>query len=111
MLDRLDSHLKGLSPSYFALVMATGIVSIAAHLLDVAPIADALLVINVCAYVVIWALTIVRLVRHPREVFRDLISHQRGPGFLTVVAGTCVLATQLILIEQLYAIATVLLAL
>jgi tellurite resistance protein TehA-like permease len=47
--------------------------------------------------------------RHRDAMFRDLISHERGPGFLTVVAGTCVLATQLIMIEQLYAIATALL--
>lgn len=110
MLARIDSQVKGLSPSYFGLVMATGIVSIAAELLDVTPIAVALLGFNVCAYLVLWTLTILRLARHRSELVRDLISHQQGPGFLTVVAGTCVLATQLIVIEQLYAIAAGLLA-
>gem|GEM_PF-2783670 len=33
MLARADAGIKGMSPSNFALVMATGIVSIAAHLL------------------------------------------------------------------------------
>jgi hypothetical protein len=35
LLARVDAELAGLSSSYFALVMATGIVSIGAHLLDV----------------------------------------------------------------------------
>jgi hypothetical protein len=46
MLARLDAQLEGLSSSYFALVMATGIVSIGAHLLGVAVVDVALLVVN-----------------------------------------------------------------
>ena len=46
MLARLDAQLEGLSSSYFALVMATGIVSIGAHLLGVAVVDVAVLVVN-----------------------------------------------------------------
>ena len=82
MLARLDAELKGLSPSYFALVMATGIISIAAELLDLRPLAVALFAINVCAYVVLWASTGLRLVRHRARFVADLIDHERGVRLL-----------------------------
>ena len=110
MLARLDAELKGLSPSYFALVMATGIIAIAAELLDLRPIAVALFVISVCAYVVLWALTGLRLARHRSELVADLISHERGFGFMTIVAGTCVLGSEMIVIADRIGIATALLA-
>ena len=37
--DRLAEGVRDLYPGYFALVMATGIVSIAAYLLDMTPVA------------------------------------------------------------------------
>ena len=46
------SAIATLFPGYFALVMATGIVSIAAHFLGMEPIAQGLLWFNVMAYVV-----------------------------------------------------------
>jgi tellurite resistance protein TehA-like permease len=106
---RADSELGRLSPSYFALVMATGIVSVGAHLLDLPALAVALFAINVVAYVVLWALTVLRIVRHRAAVLRDLFDHQRGFGFLTVVAGTCVLGVETILIGHSFAIAIALL--
>jgi tellurite resistance protein TehA-like permease len=36
----------------------------------------------------------VRLWRFPGNIAADLSSHQRAPGFFTIVAGTCVLGTQ-----------------
>jgi tellurite resistance protein TehA-like permease len=49
---RIDALLAGLSPAYFALVMATGIVSVGAHLLNVPVLDVVLLWINVVAYAV-----------------------------------------------------------
>ena len=43
-----------LFPGYFALVMATGIISIACFLLQMKTISFVLLVINIVAYVVLW---------------------------------------------------------
>jgi tellurite resistance protein TehA-like permease len=83
--------LRTLHPAYFALVMATGIVSIAAQLMQMPRIAQALLIINVIAYVVLWLLTFTRIARFPRDVFSDLVDHQRGVGFFTAVAATSVL--------------------
>lgn len=78
--------------------MATGIVSIASHLVGLEWIAWALVWVNVGAYLILVALTLYRLIRFPGRVRDDLIDHGRGPGFFTVVAGTCVLGTQLLVV-------------
>src|SRR6185437_8721881 len=61
LLATADRELSGLSPSYFALVMATGIVSIGAHLLHVPVVDVVLFAVNIGAYVVLWILTGLRL--------------------------------------------------
>lgn len=95
---RLASGIKNLFPGYFAFVMATGIVSVAAHTLGMATIALCLLAINVIGYAVLSLLLIARLTMYPKRVIQDLCDHERGPGFFTVVAGTCVLGAQLLLV-------------
>ncbi len=97
-LGRLAQVVKGLFPGYFAFVMATGIVSIAAHNLAMPAIALPLLVINVVGYSVLLLLLLARIALYPKLVIRDLCDHERGPGFFTVVAGTCVLGVQLLLV-------------
>jgi len=99
---------RGLSPAYFALVMATGIVSLAAHQLGLARIAEGLFWLNVAAYVVIWLLTVLRVAWYPRELWRDLVDHRRGPGFFTTVAASGVLATQFALLAHDYVTAKLL---
>ena len=74
--SRVDGASADLSPSYFALVMATGIVSVGAHLIDVDSVAVALYAFNIAAYVVLWALTIVRIARHRPALLRDLTDHR-----------------------------------
>ena len=101
----LRSVTKELSPAYFAMVMATGIVSIAAFMLGMVPVALALFGVNIVAYILLGLLTILRLVWFPRAFFSDLVDHQRGPGFLTFVAGSCVLGSQFILIADNYNVA------
>lgn len=92
---RLAGAVAGLFPGYFAVVMATGIVSIAAHVLQMPRIALALLAINVCTYVVLTVMFAIRLLVYFPRVLDDLNSHARGPGFFTVVAGTCVLGSEI----------------
>jgi tellurite resistance protein TehA-like permease len=111
MLARLDAQLEDMSSSSLALVMATGIVSIGAHLLGVAVVDVALFAVNIAAYLILWVLTALRMARHRAAVLRDVADHQRSVGFLTVVAGTCVLGTQAILIARSVPIATGLLLL
>ena len=92
------SPIATLFPGSFALVMATGIVSIAALQQGFETVADVLFGLNVAFYVVLWALTILRVARFPRFTFDDLRTHQRGAGFLTIVAGTNVLGSQIVLL-------------
>ena len=96
--ERLLADVAGMSPAYFGMVMATGIVSLAAHLLAVPPVAHALFVLNVVVYGLLWALFVLRAWRYPRRFFGDMADHLRGPGFFTAVAGTSVLGTQFVLI-------------
>lgn len=95
---RLARAVRGLFPGYFALVMATGIVSVAAQTLDMPQLARGLLAVNIGAYAVLASMLLVRVVAYGGRVVEDLGDHERGPGFFTVVAGTCVLGTQLILV-------------
>ncbi len=90
------------------MVMATGIVAIACQLTGKPRLAIALTGINLGVFAALWVLTLLRLVFYPRFLFRDLIDHQRGPGFFTIVAGTSVLGRQLILIFGAYRPATAL---
>jgi tellurite resistance protein TehA-like permease len=90
--------LASLHPSYFALVMATGIVSIACYLLAFTVVARALFALNILFYLVVCALMITRLIRYPSRVVADLMHHGRSVGFFTAVAATCVLGSQLLII-------------
>ncbi|HEX9727348.1 MAG TPA: tellurite resistance/C4-dicarboxylate transporter family protein [Gemmatimonadales bacterium] len=97
--------IRGLSPAYFALVMATGIVSIASERAGFRTIAVVLLWLNAGQYVLLWILTVWRLLRYRRELVADLTDHRLGPGFFTSAAGTCVLGNQLIVLAGAYDIA------
>ena len=101
----LRAATEGLSPAYFAMVMATGIVSIAAFTLGITGIDIALFAINIAAYVVLMALTVLRIIWFPRALLSDLADHQRGLGFFTIVAGSGVLGSQFVLIAGNYGIA------
>jgi tellurite resistance protein TehA-like permease len=95
-------------PASFALVMATGIVSIACHLLGLPPVAVALLWANVGFYLVLWALTLTRIVRFPSRVLADISHHGRAVGFFTTVAATSVLGSQAFIIGGAWRVAAVL---
>ena len=102
---RIASGVAGLFPGYFALVMATGIVSIATKLLALGWPAEPLLWINVIAYATLSALFVARLLVYPTRVFDDLRDHGRGAGFFTLVAGTCVLGAQVLVVAHEVAVA------
>src|SRR5450756_3034383 len=87
--ESLENEVRNLYPGYFALVMATGIVSIASYLQGMISLSSALFSINIVGYVVLWVLTLVRLYFYFPGFITDLTSHVCGPGFFTLVAGTC----------------------
>ena len=90
------------------MVMATGIVSLSAHMLGIAWLASALFALNIAVYVVIWMLYLLRIRWFGRVVLGDLTDHQRGPGFFTAVAASGILGSQFVLIAGSYHAAAVL---
>ena len=100
--------ISDLFPGYFALVMATGIVSIAAFLLDMHLIAWGLTYVNIGAYSVLLLLFSIRIILFFPKVRTDIADHMRGPGFFTIPAGTCVLGSQLIIVTQNFGAAAIL---
>ena len=105
---RIMTAVADLFPGYFALVMATGIVSIAAFLLDMPLIALVLTYINTAAYSILLILLSIRVVWFFPLIAADFADNARGPGFFTVVAGTCVFGSQLLIVAGLYQIAGIL---
>jgi tellurite resistance protein TehA-like permease len=91
--------------------MATGIVSIAAFLLKMGPLAVLLLWVNIVAYAVLCLMLLARLIWHFPLIMQDLSTYARGPGFFTVIAGTCVLGSQIVIVAGKPAMATPLWAL
>jgi tellurite resistance protein TehA-like permease len=105
-LDHLRKGIADLFPGYFALTMATGIVSIAVFLLKIPYVPIALLYFNVIAYCILWLCLLCRLIFYFPNFLKDISDHSKSPGFLTIVAGTNVLGSQFALILQNYMIAT-----
>jgi tellurite resistance protein TehA-like permease len=95
-------NLAAMHPAYFALVMATGIVSIAAHLTGWARVASVLFALNIVFYAGLWLMTVARIVRYQQRVLDDLLDHGRSVGFFTTVAATCVLGSQCLVLAGMW---------
>jgi tellurite resistance protein TehA-like permease len=80
------------------MVMATGIVSVAAQLRGMTAIALPLLWLNVVLYALLWTLTLIRMIHYADKVAADVFDHNRCVGFFTVVAATCVLGNQFVVV-------------
>ncbi len=98
----LRAVVMELSPAYFAMVMATGIVSVSAQMMGMPRLATALFGLNIAAYVALWILMLLRTAWFTPLVLHDLVDHQRGPGFFTAVAASCIVGSQFILIAGNY---------
>jgi tellurite resistance protein TehA-like permease len=80
--------------NYFALIMATGIISLGCQAAGFHSLAFGLLILNSSQYVICVFLALSKFIASPAVVWRDLIHSDKGPGFLTMVAGTCMLGEQ-----------------
>ena len=100
--------VQKLHPACFAMVMATGIVAISCQLLGMSWFGIGLTWLNVAVFLVLWLMTLSRILLCGREVLADLMDHSRGVGLFTTIAGTCVLGSQFILIVEHYPIAMLL---
>jgi tellurite resistance protein TehA-like permease len=108
MTSAAPRALETMHPASFAVAMATGIVSIACHLLGLPAIGAAMLWANAAFYVVLWVLFGLRLARFPGAVAADVAHHGRAVGFFTMVAATCVLGSQTLVIAGRWDIAAAL---
>jgi tellurite resistance protein TehA-like permease len=74
--------------------MATGIVSVAMEDQGFVTVARVLFALNLATYAVLVFAGVARIATSARVVAAELGDHVRGPAFLTIVAGTCVLGVQ-----------------
>jgi len=102
---REPSFVENFFPGYFALVMATGIVSLAMHFEGFPALPDVLLWLNVIFYAVLWSITVLRILWFRSALIADLTHHARGVTFLTIVAGTGVLGVQFAILTPFMAVA------
>lgn len=98
LVDFALLRARRLQPDHFALVMATGIVSIDLDQHGMPVLARLLFGLNLIAWVALLLLTVVRLLRFRSELVADFTDPGRGAGFLTLPAGTCVLGSQCLLL-------------
>lgn len=86
-----------LYPGYFALVMATGIISNAFYLEHYRGLSNVLLTINLVAYPTLWLMTLSRVVWFRKALWADLLDPRLVFSFFTIVAATDVLGVGLAL--------------
>ena len=95
LADRVCTAVEGLTPGYFALVMASGILSVGMELEEHASLSRLLLVVCAAAFVVLLGLTLWRLLAYRRATVEDFLDPRRAFGYFTFVAGTNVLGVRL----------------
>jgi tellurite resistance protein TehA-like permease len=98
LAKRFKPQIAEMPPASFAVVMSTGIVSIACHLLGWEFLALTLFWLNLGLFLTLWCLTLLRLGFYPWQIWADLRSHTRSVGFFTMIAGTAIMASQLVIV-------------
>jgi len=92
--SRVGGLVERLTPGYFALVMASGIISIASELRDFRWLSVSLFAVCIVAYLVLLVLNTWRFVVYRHAMIDDFKDPKRAFGFFTFVAGTNVLGTR-----------------
>lgn len=99
-MRRVREAVDGLTPGYFSLVMASGIVSVGMKLRGFTILSTLVLVVCACSFGVLLCLTLWRLSAYRSAVSDDLRDPFRGFGFFTFVAGSNVLGVRLAMDEH-----------
>ncbi|MDP6924871.1 MAG: tellurite resistance/C4-dicarboxylate transporter family protein [Candidatus Scalindua sp.] len=97
-MNPITKSIKGLHPAYFAMIMSTGIISIASKLLGFTGIAYGLFYINIIAYAIILPFQTIRVFAYWESLYKDLCNPKLSLVFFTTVAATNVLGAQFITI-------------
>jgi tellurite resistance protein TehA-like permease len=106
--ERPSFGLADMSPAYFGLVMATGIISLTAHMMQYETLASGLFYLNIGQYSLLCVLYALRAWLYPSRFFGDMLAHLTGPGYFTAVAGTGILASQFMVLRDNLVIGTAL---
>ena len=92
---RLTEAVRSLTPGYFALTMASGIISVGLELEGFHTLSIAFLLVCAASFVVLLVLNLVRLARFPADTRQDFLDPARAFGFFTFIAGINVLGARL----------------
>ena len=95
-MNLISNTIKGLHPAYFAMVMSTGIISVASNLLGFTGIACVLFYINIISYAILLPILILRVIIYWDCLYKDLSNPKLSFVFFTVVAATNVLGAQFV---------------
>lgn len=96
----VKESIKTLHPAYFAMVMSTGIISIASELLGLTDIAWILFYINIITYAILLPFQTLRIILYWDNLYKDLCNPKLSLVFFTTVAATNVLGAQFITITD-----------
>lgn len=88
------SVVEKFPPAYFTMVMATGILSLAAHAQHFDGLADALFYLNLGLFPLFLVLLLARVLGFFAGVTAELTSHEQGATYLAVVAAACLVGNQ-----------------
>ncbi|WP_347351565.1 tellurite resistance/C4-dicarboxylate transporter family protein [Intrasporangium sp.] len=105
---RVGPLVEGLTPGYYALVMACGIVSLGLQLVGQDALSAALFGVCIIAYAVLCVLNLWRFIGYRHAMASDFRAPRRAFGFFTFVAGTNVLGARAAA-EEWYTVTIVLL--
>lgn len=94
-MQRVRLAVVGLTPGYFAVVMASGIISVGMKLEGFELLSSLLLVVSASSFAVLLGLNLWRLIAYRSAVRDDFLDPRRAFGFFTFVAGTNVLGVRL----------------
>lgn len=92
---RVRGAVRGLAPGYFALVMASGIISVGLKLEGFEALSAVLAWVCGIAYAVLVVLTAWKVARYRAAFLEEFNDPRRAFGFFTFVAGTNVLGVRL----------------
>ena len=92
-----NEDIKMLHPAYFAMVMATGIVSIAMFLNKIPILPTLFLYLNTLFFIGLVITTGIRFFCYRADMVKDIKNTGRGMGYFTIIAGTATLGIQFIL--------------
>ncbi|MBC6989506.1 tellurite resistance/C4-dicarboxylate transporter family protein [Hymenobacter sp. BT491] len=92
----MKKAIRQFPPAYFAMVMSTGIISLAAKELEMEGIAEAFFYLNLLIYPLFLLLLVLRAFLDFKGLWAELTSHAKGANFLALVPATCLVGSQFV---------------